>query len=78
MNMRQALNMPVLKDVVNDVANIYISCAEGVINIVAESTRASQGDDTLPPVARYQLATLSHSPFCTFVATHRQRLVTSV
>lgn len=78
MNMFQTLDAFAIKEVVNNVAVTYVSCAPGDAITVAERHRSNQRDDALPPVVPCRLATLSQSEFGTTIGTHRERLVSSL
>lgn len=66
-----------VENLVKDVANLYVSAAAGIEKVVAERNEANEDGEALPPVVPHQLAALSHSKFCSIVATHRERLLAS-
>lgn len=71
------LDASAVERLVKDIADLYLASAVGVSSIVAERDDANESDEALPPVVPHQLAAISHSEFCTIVATHRERLVAS-
>ena len=64
------VNSPNVKRLVKAFANLYVSSAAGLDDIVSERNAANESNNAHPPVVPHQLTALLHSDFCSVVWTH--------